>query len=702
MKPIYFSFVLVQLVSIAGFHISPSTLYCCPNRYDEFHLLYDCITDRLKLSDISYPFNNSLLLVTFVDDKILDYAAYGIAVNAVYASIQGYSIIIINQEKWKYSEVEDPRWNKVKILYDLLDPLSGQARHVEYIVWMDADLVIMNFSLNLIGLFLEHSEADMILSADMADSPTIANTGLIMVRNTHWSREFLRTWWSRYDRRECCDQNALSWLYTDLSEEERKKFSILPSDAVNTNFPSWKNQRPQNAVLHLAGVTSLLRQPVFRYAWSTVCSAVIISPPTSHIISSSDAVPNILGRDDMSTATDWNDRETRDTLVFNLTSLPLQLGLTREKLVEFVLSLPNSRLQSLTRLQEELPLLSSPSSSSPSVVSADIIRVLQHRLEDIMKTEESESEMQRDRESGRLSDRKVMMTVSISGDKDGDTSLSVRDVNLLLQQKAHKVRLWIFQAWRQLSNKQFLDCKNDELECVQLLERLETLREAISAGYDTVFRMNELSDYNRLHKLELLETHINPLLETLSVYIPSTLRHRYYYYKFKYEEMLSIEYINNNQTRCVQHLEISYKLWKLMAINNYFGSNYVTVEPYKEGIKVMTQLASLLCLKGKNRRGRGVFATAVRYYNQTIENFRGNILATSQIIQSTELSYAELLVNYGLCYYYDTTNKREKKSYLKAMEMLLSAAISLMERHGVTTSESYETGMNLFQEIRSV
>ena len=50
-------------------------------------------------------------------------------------------------------EPADVRWNKVKLLMDALDPISGWAKSVDFIVWMDADAIILDlgFSIESVG-----------------------------------------------------------------------------------------------------------------------------------------------------------------------------------------------------------------------------------------------------------------------------------------------------------------------------------------------------------------------------------------------------------------------------------------------------------------------------------------------------------------------------------------------------------------------
>ena len=39
---------------------------------------------------------------------------------------------------------KDARWNKVKILEQALDKTTGWARHLDYVMWVDADMIFLD------------------------------------------------------------------------------------------------------------------------------------------------------------------------------------------------------------------------------------------------------------------------------------------------------------------------------------------------------------------------------------------------------------------------------------------------------------------------------------------------------------------------------------------------------------------------------
>ena len=156
---------------------------------------------------------------------------------------------------------------------------------------LDSDAIPLDFNLSIEELLATYKDADIIASADIKLG--LINTGILIIRNTQWARSFLRQWWEIADRNIVCDQEAFDKLYrfyleTSISSatastetsaiqtidvDITRKIKILPTDALNSHPPAWKYQQPGSRVLHLMGESSLLRQRVFRKAFSSVCAA---------------------------------------------------------------------------------------------------------------------------------------------------------------------------------------------------------------------------------------------------------------------------------------------------------------------------------------------------------------------------------------------------------------------------------------------
>lgn len=222
--------------------------------------------------------HHHLLVLTSVTEDILqDYASYSLGINYNYARRHDYAFWAFLESPKAVTDLgldADSRWNKVKLLLEItsatLSYSTTTGDNTSWIAWVDADLVILDQSLDLVSLTQLHPQADLIMSQDKVDAPFVGNTGFILIRVTNWSVSFLQRWWSRYDRQRCCDQHALTWLLLD--DEDRGHTVFLPATELNSDFPVWKTFDSNNSVLHLAGASSLLRREVFRYAASNLCS----------------------------------------------------------------------------------------------------------------------------------------------------------------------------------------------------------------------------------------------------------------------------------------------------------------------------------------------------------------------------------------------------------------------------------------------
>lgn len=177
--------------------------------------LENCITKSTResflkdydVSILSFAIAGSSNLKFSVPD-IMDFAVIHRAIIAAYAETKQYlyrAISLIEEANFKTEfQTSDYRWFKIKFLIDALDPLSGWAKSTNYIVWIDADAIILDFSLNITNIGNMYPLADIIASADIRMG--LINTGFLIMRNTNWLRQFLHEWY--YD---IADKNVVSY-----------------------------------------------------------------------------------------------------------------------------------------------------------------------------------------------------------------------------------------------------------------------------------------------------------------------------------------------------------------------------------------------------------------------------------------------------------------------------------------------------------
>ena len=134
-------------------------------------------------------------------------------------------------------------------------------KDVDYFVWIDADMIMLDMGAKIEEIGLQYSNAHVIMSRDViqnrdkkADVPEgLINSGYILVQNSPSARKIMYEWWNNFERNRMSDQSAFLLLYNAMTIDERAKIRILRPDALNSAFPAWMNQHPGNQFLHLAG-----------------------------------------------------------------------------------------------------------------------------------------------------------------------------------------------------------------------------------------------------------------------------------------------------------------------------------------------------------------------------------------------------------------------------------------------------------------
>ena len=124
------------------------------------------------------------------DNKLPEYAKYSSIITKAYADKYGYDYKQFNHK----SDVMPPYWLRVKDTYDIL--MSGEY---DIVMYLDLDATIYDFELPISDV-ISDERYDFFVGSDVAqliersDFNNLLNTGCFIVRNTDWSRQFVKTW----------------------------------------------------------------------------------------------------------------------------------------------------------------------------------------------------------------------------------------------------------------------------------------------------------------------------------------------------------------------------------------------------------------------------------------------------------------------------------------------------------------------------
>jgi len=585
------------------------TSECC--KFEDSNEVINCINNSTNtvnlnlLSSINVLLNstkNMITIVTYYTTNILKkYASKSIATLAAYAEQNNYLFYPFYGPNTIHDYAPyDPRWNKIKILTKILLDENIQSN---YVVWVDADLIILDFGMKIEMIGSSKPNANIIISKDMKNAPFVSNSGFIIVKNSEWSKSFLEQWWSSYDRTKCCDQNVFTWLYEKMSNEEKINIAILRSDAINTEFPCWKNLQNYNQVLHLAGTSSLYRNHIFSNSFREVCNAMHREPP--HL---------------------------KHQLTINKKYLEMQMiGLIETRI--------NATLMIMNKIDE---------------LSLDFHNVCNDRETD-----------QSNHLFNNIIDLRNQLVDVVKFDDHDDIDI----VNRTSYNKLRSNELYIIEKIYYLLNEMILHGHKTFPDTSCSIDLLESTRETLSIGFELTIAMtttnNIESNFNddiEIKTRNLLFHMQEKLLKYFYICTTPSLTPKVLYYKFKNYQLIAESYSRtyrlglSDNTR--NHIEIkdiiekiifyhkqAMNMWNEMVAANYFGSDYVIADPYKEGKKLLLLLLLLLILILYHigievSKELGTYLCLLKKYDEGLEN----LYISLTLQEKTKIGYESIRI----------------------------------------------------------
>lgn len=334
---LYGNLYIIFLV-VAWYSELQEALTCCGNNAIASCLKQHHGTRQLHSSSIRLHHYNPVTLVSYDNTDTIDYAVYAFAINSMFAFHRNYTIFATSSAGGFEYENRDQRWNKVKIIHTMLEDLVNRNISDKLIIWMDSDLIVLNFELDFLALSRSNLLADVIVSRDVEPLNGMINTGCMIVRSTPWALAFFDEWWNSTDRVNGMDQHVFDLVYrrrlndihcnktndsqsiSDSAQCVATKIAILAPHALNSQIPARKHQEENHKVLHLAGESSIVRTHIFKLAFSDLCRAITCSCNEYDIADTTSSVNGCL------------DHDYSSRCYVNVSALAPQLGITRQVL----------------------------------------------------------------------------------------------------------------------------------------------------------------------------------------------------------------------------------------------------------------------------------------------------------------------------------------------------------------------------------
>jgi hypothetical protein len=244
-------------------------VYCWPQKCCDVITNEDAIATCINWDDEKENSNRKVAVAMFASNKTMSYAPFTALIDSYYCDSKNYDFKLFTDSNTPFSHT-DKRWNKIGIVVDAFST-SGWGKDLEYLVVIDADLIITDLSLDIESIASSYPNAHLLMSRDAAD---IANSGFLIVKYSDWVVNFFSLWWKKRST-SSTDQFAFNELYRLLGEPD--EIALLPPSEINSEYPVYQTFSPQSHVLHLFGEIDEIRTEVFKFASSELCRHVTSS-----------------------------------------------------------------------------------------------------------------------------------------------------------------------------------------------------------------------------------------------------------------------------------------------------------------------------------------------------------------------------------------------------------------------------------------
>jgi len=186
--------------------------------------------------------------------KNLSYSQYTKEINQKYCKDKGYIYYVETDDNKILKELNarSHTWYKPKFLLEIFERLN-----VDYILFLDADAIVCDDSYRIEDFIDENY--DCIVTQD--HGPSVMNAGVLLFKNTEWTKDFLKKWWDIsdqllgpqgqtkgfYNTALWHDQTCFGHLYTSESLN-RDKIKIIENRVLNGR--EFRDINSKNFIFH--------------------------------------------------------------------------------------------------------------------------------------------------------------------------------------------------------------------------------------------------------------------------------------------------------------------------------------------------------------------------------------------------------------------------------------------------------------------
>jgi hypothetical protein len=201
-KFISFVFIVWWILSVSD-RFFPSLIYSA-RYYNTSRLNESLLVEMPRTKPLK---KNVYVFLSMNYTTLPQFAKYSMAVTRAYCERHEYEFLVFDHTQQHTKTVIPPYWIRV---HDMIR-LCNEVPENSLILYLDADATI---NPKFFDATLEHlvdeidiltgQKGDFYIGSDPPNlipgcNERVVNTGVILLRNTRWSRSFLQTWWGKFD-----------------------------------------------------------------------------------------------------------------------------------------------------------------------------------------------------------------------------------------------------------------------------------------------------------------------------------------------------------------------------------------------------------------------------------------------------------------------------------------------------------------------
>lgn len=188
----------------------------------------------------------------------VSYGKFSEEINKKYCLDQGYFYYVEKDGKRIRELIQDRAytWGKPKFLLEIME-----KREDDYILFLDIDAIVSNKNIRIEEFIDENYD---IVATEDYSSHSLMNAGVLLIKNTDWSRQFMKDWWEcgeylkgtdvaelgnndpeegYFKHRLWHDQTCLTYLYKNNNLKDHIKI-------ISNRILNWREFNDNNFIFH--------------------------------------------------------------------------------------------------------------------------------------------------------------------------------------------------------------------------------------------------------------------------------------------------------------------------------------------------------------------------------------------------------------------------------------------------------------------